>query len=63
MKTVKEIAEMYGVTDVAVRQWLKNGLPYKKEKVIGVKTRTIINPKDVELYHKQKTDVTIKVGD
>jgi len=50
MFTVSEIAEMFKVTKVTVRNWLKAGLPSKKEKVIGVKTRTIINPDEVRKF-------------
>lgn len=50
MFTVSEIADMFGVSKVSVRNWLKAGLPFKKEKVIGIKTRTIINPDDVKKF-------------
>ena len=52
MKTVREIAEDYQVTEIAVRKWLKKGLPYKIEKVIGIKPRIVIDPKDVEQFLK-----------
>lgn len=48
--TVQEIADMYGVTHVAVRQWIKKGLSYETEKVIGIKPRMIIDPNDVEKF-------------
>ena len=54
MYTVQETATMFGVSSVAVRNWLKGGLPFKKEKVIGVKTRIIINPADVYAYQNSK---------
>lgn len=54
MKTVKEIAKQFNVTTMSVRYWIKDGLPFKKEKVVGVKTRIIINPNDVILYHEKK---------
>lgn len=54
MLTVKETAEKYGVTTMAVRLWIKDGLKYKTEKIIGIKPRMIIDPKDVEKYHKSK---------
>jgi predicted transcriptional regulator len=54
MKTVSEIAELFGVTPSAVRLWLKDGLPCKQEKVIGIKPRYIINPEDVKKYHENK---------
>jgi hypothetical protein len=47
VKTVAQIAEMFGVTTMGVRYWLQCGLPYQKERIIGVKARTIIDPKDV----------------
>ena len=54
MKTVKEIAVMFGVSQVAVRKWLKDGLPYQKQKIIGIKTRIIIDPEFVVEYQKNK---------
>ncbi len=54
MKTVREIASMFDVTPVSVRNWLKDGLPHSREKVIGSKTRIVIDPKDVVEYHKSK---------
>ena len=51
-KTVKEIAEMFNVTPPSVRFWIKNGLKHKTEKVIGIKPRVVIDPKDVEDYLK-----------
>lgn len=53
-KTVREIAEMYGVTVTAVRYWLKQGLDYEYEKVIGVKPRKVIDPKDVDEFIKSR---------
>lgn len=49
-KTVLEIARLYGVTDPAVRIWIKKGLPYEMEKVLGLKPRKVIDPKDVENF-------------
>ena len=46
-KTVSQIAEMFGVSSMGVRHWIKKGLPYTKEKVIGIKPRMVINPNDV----------------
>ena len=51
-KTVKEIAEMYGVTDMAVRLWIKKGLQYKIEKVLRLRPRKIIDIKDVDNFLK-----------
>lgn len=51
-KTITEIAKIYGVTTMGVRYWIKNGLPYKTEKVIGLKPRIVINPEDVDKYLK-----------
>ena len=48
-RTVKEIAEYFGVTSMAVRHWLKNkNIPYEIEKVIGIKPRIIIDIEDVK---------------
>lgn len=51
-KTVAEIAKLFGVTTMGVRTWLKKGLPYKTEKVIGIKPRMVINPEDVKKFLK-----------
>lgn len=45
--TVAEIAERFGVTTMGVRYWIKKGLKFKTEKVIGVRPRTVIDPNDV----------------
>lgn len=45
--TVKEIAEMFGVTVAGVRYWIGKGLKTSTEKVIGIKPRTVIDPNDV----------------
>lgn len=39
--TVKEIAEHFDVSVPAVYKWLKKGLPYKMEKVIGLRPRKV----------------------
>lgn len=52
LKTVKEIAEMYGVTSPGVRYWLGKGLKFEIEKVIGIKPRKVIDPKDVDEFLK-----------
>ena len=54
MLTVREAAEKFGVSHMAVRLWIKDGLPVKYEKVIGFKTRMIIDPDDVIKYQKSK---------
>lgn len=52
--TVQEIANLYGVTRMAVYNWIKDGLPYKKEKICGIKPYYIIDPDDVDAYHRRK---------
>ena len=47
METVREIAKRYGVTRAAVYYWLRDGLPHKKERIVGRKERVIIDPADV----------------
>ena len=54
MKTIEETAKMFNVTRVTIYNWLKDGLKHSKEKVIGRKTRIIIDPVDVIEYHKSK---------
>ena len=48
--TVKEIAETNGVTPMAVYHWIKQGLPYKTERIIGKKARKVIKQCDVEKF-------------
>jgi len=43
---------MFGVTRAGVYYWLKEGLPYEKERVLGIKERKVIDPKDVEEFLK-----------
>uniref|UniRef100_A0A6H1ZDU9 Putative DNA binding, helix-turn-helix domain containing protein n=1 Tax=viral metagenome TaxID=1070528 RepID=A0A6H1ZDU9_9ZZZZ len=50
LKTVAEICKIYGVTDPCVRIWIKKGLPYKIEKVVGIKPRMVIQIEDVEKF-------------
>ena len=46
--TVAQIAKMYKVTPAGVRYWIKDkGLKTETEKVIGLKPRAVIDPKDV----------------
>jgi hypothetical protein len=49
-KTVKEIAEIYGVTRTGVYYWIENGLPYEVEKVIGIKPRKVIDTDEVDKF-------------
>ena len=46
-KTTAEIAKQFGVTVQAVGLWIKNGLPYTTERIVGRKARRIISPDDV----------------
>ena len=62
MKTVKEIAEMFGVTKAGVYYWIKEGLPYQEERVIGIKPRKVIDPQDVKDFLKL-TQKTFTKGD
>jgi len=48
LKTVKEISKMYNVTTMGVRYWINKGLPYTTVKVVGIKPRMMIYPKDVD---------------
>ncbi len=54
MKTVAEIAKMFGVTRTTVYMWLRAGLPFIREKVVGIKARIKIDPADVIQYQKKK---------
>lgn len=46
--SVAEVAEEFGVTPTAVRNWISNGMKYKVEKVLGRKPRKIVKRVDVE---------------
>ncbi len=48
--TVKQTAELFNVSRAAVYLWIKNGLPYEKEKIIGLKERAKIDPEDVKKH-------------
>lgn len=50
MYTVRELAELYGVTTMAVRHWIKAGCPYEIERVIGVKTRMVLDKEKVDAW-------------
>ena len=54
MKNIKEIATMFEVSGSAVRKWVADGLPHRYEKIIGRKTRVVIDPADVIAFHKSK---------
>ena len=43
MYTVAEVAEHFGLTTMAVRHWIANGLPTETEKVIGMKPRMVMD--------------------
>ena len=55
--TVKETAISRGVTSMAVRYWIKNGLEYTTRREIGKKEHIVIDPKDVDKY------LNLTVGD
>jgi DNA invertase Pin-like site-specific DNA recombinase len=52
MKTVAEIAEMFGVTKPTVYNWVKDGLKHDTKKVIGKREYIIIDPDDVIEFHR-----------
>jgi excisionase family DNA binding protein len=55
--TVQEAADFFNVSRTAVYNWLKAGLPYAEEKVIGVKKRKKIETEDVyKFLQVTKTD-------
>lgn len=53
-KSVKDIAKMFDVHEYTIRRWLKDGLEFEKEKLIGRKARIVIDPQSVWKYHKTK---------
>ena len=50
---VSEIAEKFSVSQTSVRNWLRNGLKFEVSKEIGRKRFSLIDPDDVEEYHKR----------
>ena len=48
MLTIAEMANKYKISYVAVRQWVSRGCPYENEKVIGRKSRIVLDEKKVE---------------
>lgn len=55
--TVAETAEARGVTSMAVRYWIKNGLKFSTRREIGKKEHIVIDPKDVDKH------LNLTVGD
>ncbi len=64
MKTIKQVADHYGVSYMAVRNWVKDGLPYTVQKVVGLKPRMMLDMDDVGEYleSKQSTSKKTKEG-
>jgi len=54
MKRVSEIASHFGVSDQAVRKWLKDGLKFDVVKDVGYKSYVVVDPNDVLLYQEGK---------
>jgi len=54
MKTVIEISTHFGVSEQSIRNWIKDGLKVSWKKEIGRKPYILIDPKDVEEYHRKK---------
>ena len=52
--TLQEIADHYGVSYVAVSNWIKNGLKFSTKKKIGRKPYKVSTIKNVESYLKQR---------
>lgn len=46
-KSVSEIAEEFGVTNMAVYHWIKKGLKHDTQNAIGKKEYIVIDPDDV----------------
>ena len=54
-----QIAKRFCVTKQAVYYWIKHGLPYKTERVVGRRERKVIDPASVAAFLK----LTNWVGD
>ena len=51
---VHEIAGMVGVTPPTIYAWIRQGLPFRTEKIIGLRPRKIVSPADIEAFLKTK---------
>ena len=60
MKRVSEIASHFGVSDQAVRKWLKDGLKFDVVKDVGYKSYVVVDPNDVLLYQEGKRLARVK---
>ena len=49
-KTIAEIAEEFKVTYESVRLWIKKGLTFKTEKIVGFKPRKVLRSEDVKKF-------------
>lgn len=59
MQTIKEVAEKYNVTTMAVRHWIKKyDIETKTERVVGIKPRIILNILDLQ----KKLGLTVMEG-
>jgi len=52
--TVYEAAKKYKVTPLTIRNWIKDGVPFEVEKVIGIRPRMKVNTDDIEKYLNAK---------
>ena len=48
--TINQMAKRFNVTGITIRNWIKKGLKYRKEKIIGKKERMIVSIKDVDKF-------------
>lgn len=48
--SVAEVAKKYGVTTMAVRHWMKKGLPFSTKKIIGRKPFKVIKESDLDSF-------------
>ena len=50
--SIQKISNNFKVSEVAVRKWVKKGLPHRKEKIIGRRARIVIRKSDVKKFLK-----------
>ena len=52
--TISEAANKYSVTPLTIRNWIKDGVPFDVEKVIGIRPRMKVDTDEIEKYLKSK---------
>ena len=54
MKTIKEVAKLYDVSENTIRKWIRDGMSHRVEKVIGIRPRIVLDIADISRYLQSK---------